>query len=35
MTRTYNIENTALFTVRRHNDEPDHKFFTVTPPPTL
>jgi len=34
-TRTYNIQNTALFTVRRNADLPDQKFFTVTPPPNL
>jgi hypothetical protein len=34
-TRPYNIENTALFTVRRHSDLKHAKFFTVTPPPTL
>jgi hypothetical protein len=34
-TLTYNIQNTALFTVRRQADLPRHKLFTVTPPPTL
>lgn len=34
-TLTYNIQNIALFTVRRQADQPRHKLFTVTPPPTL